>query len=193
MSKSSHRFVEPPKPHRSAICCWPGCHSPLMSEFPLCTTHIRVAYDYQIGRIGPVGPTFRFYDEVPATEPQRDKPSKDGTVYYVQVGAHIKIGWASDLTKRMRAYPPNSQLLAAEPGTRQDEARMHRRFAAHRTHGREWYAPVPSILHHIEQVKAKHQQPEDVVFGAQPVTIPEPRGPQYSAQPRGLGPRHVAG
>lgn len=99
----------------------------------------------------------------------------EGTVYYLRVGSYIKIGWSANLEKRMRSYPPDTILLATEPGTRKDEHRRHKMFAAHRTHGREWYAMVPSLMHHIEQTAARHGQPDPVVFAAQPVTIPQPR------------------
>lgn len=107
----------------------------------------------------------------PATSPK----VTSGVVYYLRVGSYIKIGWTSDLEKRMRAYPPDSILLATEPGTRKDEHRFHKMFAAHRTHGREWYAMVPSLMHHIEQTLARHGQPDPVAFAALPVTIPQPR------------------
>lgn len=106
-------------------------------------------------------------------------PATEGVVYYLRSGAYIKIGWTSDLDKRMRAYAPDSVLLAVEPGTRKDEQRRHKMFAAHRTHGREWYALVPSLTHHIEQTIAKHGQPDPVTFAAQPVTIPQPRPKEY--------------
>jgi hypothetical protein len=110
----------------------------------------------------------------PAPEPPKKPTPVDGVVYYLRVGSYIKIGWASDLAKRMRAYPPDSVLLATEPGTRKDETRRHRMFAAHRTHGREWYAMVPSLLHHIDMLKERHGQPNAVAFAARPVEVPRP-------------------
>lgn len=111
-----------------------------------------------------------------APKPRYPSPLKDGFVYFLKIDGHIKIGWASNLANRMRAYAPTSQLLAVEPGTRVDEAKLHKRFAVHRTHGREWYAPVPSITHHIADVVGRHGTPDPVAFAAKPVTIPTPRG-----------------
>lgn len=113
--------------------------------------------------------------QIPRTVPT------DGVVYYVQIGAHIKIGWTSNLENRMRQYPPNSTLLALHPGTRKDENRMHRRFAADRTHGREWYVPSASLTHHIAQVVRENGQPDAVIFGAKPVQIPMPHRTQSQA------------
>lgn len=109
------------------------------------------------------------------------KPPRAGTVYYLELNGLIKIGWTSDLQRRMKDYTPGS-LLAAQPGTRADEKRIHRMFAAHRTHGAEWYAPVPSIRHHIDLVKQKHGVP-DAEVGPKPVTIPQRRDPQYIGGP----------
>jgi hypothetical protein len=103
---------------------------------------------------------------------------QEGSVYYLRVGSFIKIGWTLNIEKRMRSYPPDSVLLAAEPGTRKDEQRRHRMFAAHRTHGREWYAMTPSLMHHIEQVAVAHGAPDPVTFAARPVEIPQPRRPE---------------
>lgn len=184
MSKGrAHRFVEDHRVYGfGTTCCWPGCYAPLIErKFPLCPAHTKVTHDYQ-RRHGDVDYVVSCSIEVPETQPPATAPKKTtiGTVYYLEVGSHIKIGWASDLANRMRSYPPNSRLLAAHPGTRSDESKMHRRFATARTHGREWYAPVPSLLHHIEQMKAAHGLP-DVTFGAAPVSIPEPRPTQYVA------------
>lgn len=164
-------------------CLMPGC-TKLLSELPnlhLCNAHLAIVHkqvsSIEIDQFADVEDGFE--DE---PEPEvKATPPKLGTVYYVEIAGHIKIGWTSDLTKRMHSYPPNSSLLATHPGTRSDEARLHKRFAHHRTHGREWYAPVPSILHHIAGVKREYGEPETVTFGAQPVEIPEPRPTQYVA------------
>lgn len=95
-------------------------------------------------------------------------------VYYVQVGGHIKIGWTSQLDKRMHSYPPNSTLLAVHPGSRADERQLHKRFAVHRSHGQEWYPLVPVILDHIKRVIADHGEPPAMTFGAKPVEVPRP-------------------
>ena len=116
----------------------------------------------------------------------------EGVVYYVQVGSHVKIGWTSNLENRMRQYPPNSTLLAQHPGTRKDENHMHRRFAADRTHGREWYVPSASLTRHITNVVREHGQPDTVSFGAKPVEIPMPHRIQTQKMLAKLPPRHVS-
>jgi hypothetical protein len=105
---------------------------------------------------------------------------RDGFVYYVEFSGVIKVGWASNLRGRLKDYLPVGHLLAVEPGTRKDEARVHKSLSAHRSHGNEWYAPTPSVRHHIEMVIAKHGQPPDLQVGANPVAIPQPRTKQYT-------------
>jgi hypothetical protein len=117
----------------------------------------------------------RTIKELRAEQPAKTPAPTAGTVYYLRSGAYIKIGWTSNLEKRMRAYAPDSVLLATEPGTRKDESRRHKMFATHRTHGREWYAMVPSLMHHIEMMVTEHGEPDPVSFAAQPVTIPQRR------------------
>ena len=109
-------------------------------------------------------------DPIAAAAPEPE-PS---VIYYVQVMSHIKIGWTSNLEKRMKSYPPNSELLAVHPGTRADEQKLHKRFAAHRSHGREWYPLVPPLLEHIKRMVDQYGKPDAVHFGAQPVQVPMP-------------------
>lgn len=167
-------------------CCWPKCslsRSPFLKQIPLCDTHSQVVCDQvtkdreqlwaaiearriRNGTTGDILPT-----PLPkgATEPERVE-----VVYYVQVGGHIKIGWTSRLEQRMRAYPPNTLLLAVHPGSRADEKQLHKRFAVHRSHGNEWYPLVPVILDHIKRVVAEHGEPPESTFGARPVEVPRP-------------------
>lgn len=85
----------------------------------------------------------------------RKEPEADlnpGWVYYIRMGDMMKIGYATDVSKRMRAYPPNAELLAAHPGTKDVEKFMHRRFAEFRERGREWFTLAPEIMEHIAGV-----------------------------------------
>lgn len=40
----------------------------------------------------------------------------------------------------------DAELLAIKPGTRADEADLHRQLVEHLHHGREWYNPTPEVL-----------------------------------------------
>ena len=147
----------------------------LWGDAPICPAHLELAAKIHKASTDGVEFTWRTRAVIqPKPEPEPKKPI-EGFVYYVRSGGFIKIGWTSDLTKRMKGYPPDSVLLAVEPGTRPDETRRHRQFPHHRTHGREWYTMAPTLMHHIDSVKAEHGEPAPVDFAAKPVGIPQPR------------------
>lgn len=183
-------------------CCWPGCHNTIWVEknLEVCGGHARAVLDRMMGEArkrieathGSAGPIERERDRLRdenarlratvdrmTQAPTRPAPV-DGTVYVLRCGGFIKIGWTSDLTKRMRSYQPDSVLLATMPGTRKDENRLHKRFAHLRTHGREWYPIAPQITEYVERLVREHGQPEQVTFAAKPTSIrrttPQPVG-----------------
>lgn len=162
-------------------CIWPGCVKP-EDQVKLCEAHGYIVWAAVDG--SRLTKTMTPLPAAPTPRPKRT----DGHIYYVQVGSHIKIGWASDLTRRMRSYPPNSVLLAVAPGTRTDETALHRKLAVWRSHGREWYVPAPVVLEHISRVVSAHGTPPALDFTAQPTTVRTPRPKQYvGGNHRGAG------
>ena len=85
--------------------------------------------------------------------------TKPGIIYYLQVGDLVKIGYSSDLPRRMKQYPPHATLLAQHPGTRETERDMHQKLATKLAKGREWFKMCPEVEGHIEAVKATYVQP----------------------------------
>lgn len=75
-----------------------------------------------------------------------------GWIYYVRVDERIKIGFSSDVRRRMRAYPPHSELLAVHPGTPTLEREIHREFRGHLAQGREWFRPDEPLMQRIAEV-----------------------------------------
>lgn len=80
----------------------------------------------------------------------------ESVVYFVQAGPDgpIKIGLTTSLDSRLRALqtgsPRRLTLLHTEPGGRDRELALHRRWALHRLRGDgEWFAPAPAILNYI--------------------------------------------
>lgn len=132
-------------------------------------------------------------DSEPEVEPATPARKTEGTIYYLRVGAYYKIGWTSDLAKRMRQYPPDTRLLARHPGTRKDEAALHKRFAHHRTHGREWYPLATQITEHVNRMVKEHGEPDEVTFAARPTQVPRPHSDKPMVTPRNwTGGRHSA-
>lgn len=94
------------------------------------------------------------------------KPGKNdpGWVYYIRMGDTIKIGYATDVAKRMRAYPPTAELLAAHPGTELLEKQMHQKFREYLARGREWFAPADEVMAHIASVVERFGDPGHLAY-----------------------------
>jgi excisionase family DNA binding protein len=77
-------------------------------------------------------------------------------VYFIQGGPErlIKIGYTRSPEQRFKLYKTESpvplMLLAAWPGTIQDEGALHKRFSAYRHHN-EWFYPVPELIAFINE------------------------------------------
>lgn len=174
------------------FCVWPDCNAPRRiipeiprDETPLCYRHLAKAtavhgiiFDADVQRMG-LANKAAAQESAPKPEPA------SGVVYFLQSGGHVKIGWTSSLERRMRAYPPGSRLLAVHDGTRADEAAAHRKFAVHRTHGREWYPLAADLMRYIERVVEEHGEPPAVDFAGKPAEIPRPHSDRGTIKPKG--------
>lgn len=149
-------------------CVWPECREPLSSFRigPLCMFHAWAIYE-----------AVERSDALPVTDArlavsERRKAERDrqqelartrgqlpGWIYYIRTDGKVKIGYSADVRQRMRSYPPESELLAVHPGTRNLEADMHRRFVGSRAAGREWFRETPDLTEHIAQVVAQFGDP----------------------------------
>lgn len=71
-------------------------------------------------------------------------------VYFIRSGKRgaIKIGWAKDVSKRLRILQTGSaeelSLIGAIPGGKRLERQIHERFAADRLTG-EWFKPTAEV------------------------------------------------
>lgn len=95
-----------------------------------------------------------------AADAERRRGDKPGFVYYLEVGERIKVGFSTDVKRRMRQYPPGSKLLAIEPGDYELEKSRHRQFEGSRTEGREWFRPTADLLEHAKALVAEHGLPK---------------------------------
>jgi len=88
-------------------------------------------------------------------DPERDKTSLDarGTVYVIRVGELIKIGWTSQMNKRMSVLKADA-LLFSRAGTRRDEFRMHGQCVDHLAKGREWFDTSPAMMQYVKDLQA---------------------------------------
>lgn len=161
------RDLPEPRPWRAG-CVWPDCRriERWAPEIPLCTHHARIVYWSYDKRCYPDNQTRTVNLDVREANvaareaaiaegrvaaKRKRAAERPGTVYYILVGAHIKIGYTTNMYSRMRAYPPDSTVLGTEPGTKETEKERHQHFEAHRALGREWFKDVPEIREYIAE------------------------------------------
>lgn len=104
------------------------------------------------------------------------------TLYFVQAGngGPIKIGVATDLSKRLAALqtgsPAELRLLGTMTGDMADERALHVRFRDHRLRG-EWFSPADDLLAFIREATNAAPAPaprpliERIAFDAASVTV----------------------
>ncbi len=87
-----------------------------------------------------------------------------GYVYVIGVtsGKAVKIGWTTDLYKRIRVNQVGSyeklSYLAVMRGSQKAEARIHRRLSRHRIRG-EWFLPHQDVLDLIKSPSFSKEKP----------------------------------
>lgn len=95
-------------------------------------------------------------------------------VYFIQCvsGGPIKIGYAVDPVRRVSHLQSGTfeelKILASIPGSRQQEAALHRKFAAARVRS-EWFSPTASLLSLIAEVKTSGKLEIDSLVVPRPV------------------------
>lgn len=152
----------------SAICTWQFCTTRADLRYqrrgvPFCREHTLLAWSVVEDEIrhSSMSPD-ELRAEREATEKAKEteraeraaKNAESGTVYYLKVGDHIKIGFASNLFQRLTSYPPASVLVAVEDGSLNLEAQRHREFADFLDAGREWFVQGDRLMAHIETLAA---------------------------------------
>lgn len=130
------------------------------APFPMCIKHAAMMLRY-LNSYAPEGLEDRIilaaraFGQRPEV-PRRSATAGRGVVYYLRVGANVKIGFTTDLRQRMHGYPPDSELLACEPGDYALEQRRHRQFIHHLRVGKEWFEPSDEVMAHVAEVRKTH-------------------------------------
>lgn len=146
-------------------CVWPGCWSrPEDNALPICDLHAGEVHAHMARRLGFTLPTSYGF---------RPPDTRNGVVYYLRVGDLVKVGFTSNLVTRLRSYPPDSVLLAAEPGTRGLESQRHHELRHSLVRGQEWFSPSPEVTALVAAVVAEHGAPRqrNARQAKQPVTV----------------------
>jgi len=89
-------------------------------------------------------------------------------LYFLRVGATVKIGHTVNLANRIPQYGGDavSRILHIEPGTREDEAALHQRFRPFRAARLEYYGPAPHLLRYINERRAECYGMEPIDWSA---------------------------
>jgi hypothetical protein len=82
-------------------------------------------------------------------------PIESGVVYYMRIGNRVKIGWSSNILKRVVSINPE-ELMAVEPGGLHQERMRHQEFRALCTHG-EWFRLESPLTEHIAALQRREQ------------------------------------
>ena len=135
-----------------------------ITRIPLCADHISMVRAAYTGNRGFTTRCLNCEDQAEKASDQAERRSPDyvGKVYYLLTGDTIKIGWSSDIGKRMRQYPPNSTLLATEDGPRSLEKSRHGLFNEYLVQGREWFSQGEHLMAWIEQLQARDGVPMQI-------------------------------
>jgi hypothetical protein len=126
------------------------------APFPICKRHAIELFRWMQDMVTEVQTNHRQHlaiheaavDQVVAANHARLN-TRQHQIYYVRVGDRIKIGMTSQLTKRLAAYPPGSELLATEPGGEDVETERLRQFRHLLADRKEWFHPGEDLLAHI--------------------------------------------
>lgn len=154
-----------------AICCWPDCRSESEPDLPLCEAHYCEVGLHFIDRNTIGGRTFgvverRFqrerHEKLLAKQielgrqatAKRAEIAERSVVYYVRTGRYVKIGYTSDLKRRLHSLRLDpTAVMATEPGGRALEAQRHAEFAEERIGRREDFAPSLRLQEHIRELQ----------------------------------------
>ncbi|MFC4006609.1 GIY-YIG nuclease family protein [Nonomuraea purpurea] len=78
---------------------------------------------------------------------------RSSVVYYIQFGDRVKIGFTTNLEKRLTALP-HDEVLATEPGGQVTERRRHEEFETYRITG-EWFEMGDELVDHINELRRR--------------------------------------
>lgn len=143
----------------SFVCVFKGCQDKPNPELsaPLCMEHAKkLTVQVMLLTSNTIRPiTGKMNNRaIDRLAPKRERASKPGLVYFVQFGDRIKIGYTTNLDRRMEAVP-NDKILALVAGSMADERKYHAKFDDIRITG-EWFANDPRLTDFIKTLP-KHE------------------------------------
>lgn len=144
-------------------CCWPMCRNVVVGsqEIPMCDGHMTRVFEAVLAREHQkvIALDLVWNPNKLKTPKERFPDHETGYVYYLEVDGLIKIGYTKDVERRLKQYPPSSELLTARIGTKITERAEHNMFASSLARGREWFHPTLDLMKHIGKLQAEHGGP----------------------------------
>lgn len=141
------------------------CDSPSMKDapFPICAHHAIKLYKHMLeavqARVLPK-PFSKSGTYTARQAKHQAAVAEQSVVYYVRIHDHIKIGYTTNVKRRVAELRVNKDaVLATEPGGRELEADRHKQFADIRIGAREDFMADPRLMAHIEDVRDFHGKP----------------------------------
>lgn len=137
-------------------CVWPECLEEIdVIDAPLCKRHLVRTYvicqEAYLWALEPEVLDDRTGIAIkPPASKRRVLPPEQGNVYFVRLGNLVKIGFTTNMTRRMQDVP-HEEILGIAPGTKVDERQCHAAFAHLRATG-EWFRAEPELLAFIADV-----------------------------------------
>jgi hypothetical protein len=102
-----------------------------------------------------------------------------GHVYFAKAGDRIKIGFSTNVEKRLRALgtgsPQAIQLLGVMPGSKRLERTIHEDLKAHRQH-REWFTDCSAVREALSRLPLEMPAPQEKVRQRRERPNYQPRG-----------------
>lgn len=165
-----------------STCCIPGCDSSVggstswrprdvTEALPICRRHHVIIAQQASNRW--TEPDYvamrerlarqRVVEEIKAErEADLDHESngaKQGQIYFVKLNGLVKVGWASKLRSRLKAYGASAEILCHFPASRADETNLHRNLRPYLAKGREWYQDCQLINDVVAGYVKQYGQP----------------------------------
>ncbi len=131
-----------------SVCTFKGCSKDPMEglDAPLCHPHAKMI----------TAQVLAMHEPAPRFEPVKP-PSKKlpvpGSVYIIQHGNRVKIGFSSNVKQRLCDLP-YERIIAIIPGDRRLEHALLTKFKSIRTSG-EWFEAHPELIAFAESLAAK--------------------------------------
>jgi hypothetical protein len=131
-----------------SVCTYDGCDANPSAHFgaPLCLLHGKM--------IAVQAMTLALPAEEPRSPQPRRKPDETpGSVYVIQHGNRVKIGFSKNVKVRLTNLP-YERIIAIIPGDRRLEHAMLTKFKSIRTSG-EWFEAHPDLIAFAESLARK--------------------------------------